>query len=336
MTDGDGDGDGNDDGDASAWFALRPASRPHLEAAFDHGLGRAASSNDGSERSAENYDTVAVSVDEPWANDGMAYARTRDFGVSHDHLPPRADSPPVLDPPQLTPPSPEVALVFCTDTAGARHAQTRVFTDYAPPLPPASVASFRFNPHDDANDHDDEPPRDIRWNDRGNFWYEEQRRKCRLPALVETGRHAGRSQVKMRGRSLVGLWTFDMFTSMVELPWRYLALFVSGLYLFSFALRVVLVRFIEDRRWVRGGIFPRRVQRRRDLQRRHADDHRLRHEAHRRNVSHGNVSVTDAVTRWGFRRRAEPRVDLRENHRSQTSDALRVHLGRRVRGVSRR
>ena len=129
-----------------------------------------------------------------------------------------------------------MALVFCTDTAGARHAQTRVFTDYAPPLPPASVASFRFNPHDDANDHDDEPPRDIRWNDRGNFWYEEQRRKCRLPALVETGRHAGRSQVKMRGRSLVGLWTFDMFTSMVELPWRYLALFVSGLYLFSFLL----------------------------------------------------------------------------------------------------
>ena len=236
MTDGDGDGDGNGDGDASAWFALRPASRPHLEAAFDHGLGRAASSNDGSERSAKNYDTVAVSVDEPWANDGMAYARTRDFGVSHDHLPPRADSPPVLDPPQLTPPSPEVALVFCTDTAGARHAQTRVFTDYAPPLPPASVASFRFNPNDDANDHDDEPPRDIRWNDRGNFWYEEQRRKCRLPALVETGRHAGRSQVKMRGRSLVGLWTFDMFTSMVELPWRYLALFVSGLYLFSFLL----------------------------------------------------------------------------------------------------
>jgi hypothetical protein len=237
MTDGDGDGDGecDGDGDASAWFALRPASRPHLEAAFDYGWGSGDSNTD-SERSAENYDAVAVSVDEPSANDGMADARARDFGVSLDHLPPRADSPLGLGPSQLPPRAPEVALVFCTDTAGARHAQTRVFTDYAPPLPPASVASFRSNLHDDAHDYDDEPPRDIGWNDRGNFWYEEQRRKCRLPALVETGRHAGRSQVKMRGRSLVGLWTLDMFTSMVELPWRYLALFVSGLYLSSFLL----------------------------------------------------------------------------------------------------
>ena len=78
--------------------------------------------------------------------------------------------------------------------------------------------------------------RDIRWNDRGNFYYERMREKCRLPSLVATGRHAGRSMVRMRGRSLFFLWTFDMFTSLVEMPWRYLIVFISALYLSSFLL----------------------------------------------------------------------------------------------------
>jgi hypothetical protein len=81
---------------------------------------------------------------------------------------------------------------------------------------------------------------DIGWNDRGNFYYERMREKCRLPSLVATGRHAGRSMVRMRGRSFFGLWIFDMFTSLVEMPWRYLILFVSTLYLFSFLIFALL------------------------------------------------------------------------------------------------
>ena len=131
------------------WRRVRVVRAPPrlavLEAAFDHGLGRAASSNDGTERSAENYDTERFPWMNSWANDGMAYARTRDFGVSHDHRRAPRRLPPSSTHPSSSP-APEVVLVFCTDTAGARHAQTRVFTDDAPPLPPASVASFRFNP----------------------------------------------------------------------------------------------------------------------------------------------------------------------------------------------
>ncbi|ACO70019.1 inward rectifier K+ channel family transporter, partial [Micromonas commoda] len=38
----------------------------------------------------------------------------------------------------------------------------------------------------------------------------------------------------MRGRSLLGLITFDGFTTLVEMPWRYLVVFVASLYIASF------------------------------------------------------------------------------------------------------
>jgi hypothetical protein len=68
------------------------------------------------------------------------------------------------------------------------------------------------------------------------FWYEAQRRKFRRPALVETGRHAGRSQVRILGRSFLGLLKFDTFTSLVELRWKYLVLFISALFVSTFTL----------------------------------------------------------------------------------------------------
>jgi len=72
------------------------------------------------------------------------------------------------------------------------------------------------------------------WNDRGNCYYEAARKKFALPGLVATGRHAGKSMVRMRGRSLLGLITFDGFTTLVEMPWRYLVVFVASLYIASF------------------------------------------------------------------------------------------------------
>lgn len=117
---------------------------------------------------------------------------------------------------------------------GRLHAHTHV------PIDPsdATLATFASAAADDDHDTTDDinhlRGQGVRWNDRGNFYYETMRKKCHLPSLVATGRHAGRSMVRMHGRSLLSLITFDMFTTLVEMPWRYLSLFVSSLYLSSF------------------------------------------------------------------------------------------------------
>jgi hypothetical protein len=149
-------------------------------------------------------------------------------------------------------------VVWVTDPEdGRRHAHTRMLVDPSDIAEIAAAgesresatsaavhaahawsarAAVHADDHEDDNDAAAAAAGDIGWNDRGNFYYERVREKCRLPSLVATGRHAGRSMVRMHGRSLFGLWTFDMFTSLVEMPWRYLILFVSTLYLSSFLL----------------------------------------------------------------------------------------------------
>lgn len=151
-------------------------------------------------------------------------------------------APPPASPP---PPQPEVAVVFEPDGSGRPHAHTRVVTEYPPPALTsaffdASARGGGASGGASGGAADDAPegplPREFRWNDRGVFWYEAQRRKFRRPALVETGRHAGRSQVRILGRSFLGLLKFDTFTSLVELRWKYLVLFISALFVSTFAL----------------------------------------------------------------------------------------------------
>ena len=122
-------------------------------------------------------------------------------------------------------------VVYLTrESDGHRHATTRIpdrTTDHAA----ETTQTIDESTHGEAWARGD-----FRWNDRGAFYYERVRKKCALPALVATGRHAGRSMVRMRSRNLIGLWFVDMFTSLVEMRWRYLILFIASLYLVSFVL----------------------------------------------------------------------------------------------------
>ena len=72
------------------------------------------------------------------------------------------------------------------------------------------------------------------WNDRGNFYFERKRAKCLVPHLVATGRDAGRSMVRVRGRGWLNLLNYDAFTSLIEMRWAFLAVTVVGLHFATF------------------------------------------------------------------------------------------------------
>ena len=121
---------------------------------------------------------------------------------------------------------PEVVVSYESDPGdgGRRHARTRVLEQ------------------DGDNDHDGDFSRGgashlgSHWNDRGNFYFEKQRRKCLVPSLVATGRDAGRSMVKVRGRGWLKLLGHDAFTSLIEMHWFFLATLVVGLHFATFLL----------------------------------------------------------------------------------------------------
>ena len=85
-----------------------------------------------------------------------------------------------------------------------RHATTRVLEE------------DRENDCDFSRDASSRERLGSRWNDRGNFYFEKQRRKCLVPHLVATGTDAGRSMVRVRGRGWLKLLNYDAFTSLVE------------------------------------------------------------------------------------------------------------------------
>ena len=121
---------------------------------------------------------------------------------------------------------PEVVVSYESDPGdgGRRHARTRVLEQ------------------DGDNDHDGDFSRGgashlgSHWNDRGNFYFEQQRRKCLVPSLVATGRDAGRSMVKVRGRGWLKLLGHDAFTSLIEMHWFFLVTLVVGLHFAMFLL----------------------------------------------------------------------------------------------------
>ena len=121
---------------------------------------------------------------------------------------------------------PEVVVSYESDPGdgGRRHARTRVLEQ------------------DGDNDHDGDFSRGgashlgSHWNDRGNFYFEKQRRKCLVPSLVATGRDAGRSMVKVRGRGWLKLLGHDAFTSLIEMHWFFLVTLVVGLHFATFLL----------------------------------------------------------------------------------------------------
>ena len=131
----------------------------------------------------------------------------------------------------------EAGVCFVPGEDGRRHATTFMLQrlgsdDIGDASRRTSTRGYDSNAHDATfiDDHGPIGP----WNDRGNCYYEAARKKFALPGLVATGRHAGKSMVRMRGRSLLGLITFDGFTTLVEMPWRYLVVFVASLYIASF------------------------------------------------------------------------------------------------------
>ena len=129
-------------------------------------------------------------------------------------------------PHDASPRVPEVVVSYESDPGdgGRRHARTRVLEQ------------------DGDNDHDGDFSRGgashlgSHWNDRGNFYFEKQRRKCLVPSLVATGRDAGRSMVKVRGRGWLKLLGHDAFTSLIEMHWFFLATLVVGLHFATFLL----------------------------------------------------------------------------------------------------
>lgn len=129
-------------------------------------------------------------------------------------------------PHHASPRVPEVVVSYESDPGdgGRRHARTRVLEQ------------------DGDNDHDGDFSRGgashlgSHWNDRGNFYFEKQRRKCLVPSLVATGRDAGRSMVKVRGRGWLKLLGHDAFTSLIEMHWFFLATLVVGLHFATFLL----------------------------------------------------------------------------------------------------
>jgi len=141
--------------------------------------------------------------------------------------------------------------------------RTRLETRASPRVP-AVVVSYEPDPGDGNRRHattrvleeDRENDRDFsrdasrerlgsRWNDRGNFYFEKQRRKCLVPHLVATGTDAGRSMVRVRGRGWLKLLNYDAFTSLVEAHFSVVAVTVVGLHFatfFVFALFWLLLR----------------------------------------------------------------------------------------------
>ena len=117
--------------------------------------------------------------------------------------------------------------------------RTRLETRASPRVP-AVVVSYEPDPGDGNRRHattrvleeDRENDRDFsrdasrerlgsRWNDRGNFYFEKQRRKCLVPHLVATGTDAGRSMVRVRGRGWLKLLNYDAFTSLARRTGRF-------------------------------------------------------------------------------------------------------------------
>ena len=145
-----------------------------------------------------------------------ARARERTLGQTTRRTRPHHASPRV----------PEVVVSYESDPGdgGRRHARTRVLEQ------------------DGDNDHDGDFSRGgashlgSHWNDRGNFYFEKQRRKCLVPSLVATGRDAGRSMVKVRGRGWLKLLGHDAFTSLIEMHWFFLVTLVVGLHFATFLL----------------------------------------------------------------------------------------------------
>ena len=131
-------------------------------------------------------------------------------------------------PHDASPRVPEVVVSYESDPGdgGRRHARTRVLEQ------------------DGDNDHsvDGDFSRGgashlgSHWNDRGNFYFEKQRRKCLVPSLVATGRDAGRSMVKVRGRGWLKLLGHDAFTSLIEMHWFFLTTLVVGTHFATFVL----------------------------------------------------------------------------------------------------
>ena len=90
---------------------------------------------------------------------------------------------------------------------GRRHATTRVLEE------------DRENDRDFSRDASERLG--SRWNDRGNFYFEKQRRKCLVPHLVATGTDAGRSMVTKARPRLAETLNHDAFTSLVEATGRF-------------------------------------------------------------------------------------------------------------------
>ncbi|KAL4443440.1 hypothetical protein ABPG75_011177 [Micractinium tetrahymenae] len=70
---------------------------------------------------------------------------------------------------------------------------------------------------------------------RGKGVYEQERQRLRLPALVETGRHAGRSRVEYTGAGIhFHLLKRDFFITMLQLPFGAMAAVFAAIYLASY------------------------------------------------------------------------------------------------------
>ena len=75
----------------------------------------------------------------------------------------------------------------------------------------------------------------MEYNDRGTGFYQTQRDRLRLTALVETGHHAGRTRVRYKGHNYVARLLFrDTFTTLVNAKMRHLIAFISLIYLASY------------------------------------------------------------------------------------------------------
>ncbi|KAL4447568.1 hypothetical protein ABPG75_004787 [Micractinium tetrahymenae] len=71
--------------------------------------------------------------------------------------------------------------------------------------------------------------------DRGKSFYQQERQRHHLAALVEAGRHAGRSRVEYMGRNIkYHLFTKDFFITMINQKTTTILLIVAAVYLFVF------------------------------------------------------------------------------------------------------
>jgi|TARA_B110000967_G_scaffold199111_1_gene233090 hypothetical protein len=140
--------------------------------------------------------------------------------------------------PTSPPRSPQVVVSYeQTHAGGKQHARTQVIvTGDGSFITPPSDTRTEIEREDTSFKGKDSfaRPKPTPWNDRGSGFYEKQRKKCRQPALVATGTHAGASLVKVRGRSLLKLLKHDAFTSLIEVHWSFLLLVVCAIHLVTF------------------------------------------------------------------------------------------------------